>query len=55
MKIMMCDIKGISKSMVISALIITGATVSAILGDLDNGSMMGYFYLIVGNLGGVFY
>jgi len=41
--------------MVVSALIITGATISAILGDLENGSLIGYMYLIVGNLGGVFY
>jgi len=41
--------------MVISAFIITGATVSAILGDIENGSLIGYLCLMIGNLGGVFY
>lgn len=41
--------------MVVSAFIITGATISAILGDIENANMIGYFYLIIGNLGGVFY
>jgi len=55
MYILLCDFNKISKGMIVASLIITAATIGAILGDLDNGSFIGYIFLIIGNFGSVFY
>jgi len=41
--------------MFVASLIITAATAGAILGDIENGSLIGYMFLVLGNFGSVFY
>lgn len=55
MYLLLCEFHKISMGMLMASLIITAATVGAILGDLDNGSFIGYMFLIAGNFGSVFY
>jgi hypothetical protein len=41
--------------MVFAALLITAATVFAVLGDLSHGSVSGYLFLVSSNMGMVLY
>jgi len=41
--------------MLISSLVICGSTLAATLDDLENGTTIGYVFLVLSNLGIVFY
>jgi len=55
MYLLLCEFKKISGAMFVASLIITAATAGAILGDIENGSLIGYMFLVLGNFGSVFY